>query len=543
MERSDGVWKMEKERDKVVVLDFGGQYSHLIVRRCRELGVYAELLPYDYPVDELREGIERERGKGKICGIIFSGSPFSVLDDNAPKCASDVLDFGVPVLGICYGAQLIAHLNGGRVRRGEKKEFGSADFFFKKEERLFRGISGDGGISDDGEQIGKTRVWMSHEDVIEDLGGNGEVIGWTENTPVAAFRIGSNYGVQFHPEVHHTERGKDMLRNFLEICGCERNWRIDEDFVSERVYEIRSVVGSDGKAVCALSGGVDSFTTAVLLHRAIGDRLTCIFIDNGLLRDGEREEVLESLRNTGMKYVFVDASQRFLDALRGVRDAEEKRRIIGKIFIDVFEEEARKIGADFLAQGTIYPDRIESARAGASGGRASRIKSHHNVGALPERLRMKLIEPLRDLYKDEVRKLAKTVGIPDKILRRHPFPGPGLAARIIGEVNAEKLRICRAASAIVEEELRKSGWYERVWQAFAVVGDDMATGVLGDARKDGRIVIVRVVSSEEAMTADFVRLPYEILEKMSRRITNEVEGVTWVAYAISSKPPSTIEPC
>jgi GMP synthase (glutamine-hydrolysing) len=523
----------EKERDKVVVLDFGGQYSHLIVRRCRELGVYAELLPYDVPIEELKRGIERVHGEGKIRGIILSGSPFSVHEPGSPHCNDEIVALNVPLLGICYGAQLIAYLLGGVVKRGEKGEFGRAEMFFKDSD-LFKGL---------GERAtGMTNVWMSHGDVIEGLEG-AEIIAHTAGSPIAAFRIRDTiYGVQFHPEVHHTEQGEKIFQNFLyTICDCERNWTI-ESFVHEQVEEIRSTVGSAGRVVCGLSGGIDSSTTALLVHKAICDRLTCIFVDNGLLRKGEQEEVLNTFDNHfHLKVVFVDAKERFLIGLQGVTDSEAKRKVIGELFIDIFEEEAKKLGdVDFLAQGTIYPDRIESARA--SSRKSSRIKSHHNVGALPEKLGLKLIEPIKELYKDEVRAVAKELGMPSQILNRHPFPGPGLAARIIGEITEDKLRICREASQIVEEELRKSGWYDNVWQAFAVVGDDVATGVLGDARTEGRIVTIRVVESKEAMTADFVKLPYAVLESMSKRITNEVKGVTWVTYAISSKPPSTIEP-
>ncbi len=532
-------------RDRVVVLDFGGQYSHLIVRRCRDLGVYTELLPFDIPVEELKRGAD-----GRTMGIILSGSPFSIHDPESPRCSPEILELDIPILGICYGAQLIAQMRGGEVEGGEKREFGRAELLFKPDSVLFDGLT-----SDNAGNTPKLNVWMSHGDVITRV-ENAEIIGYTRNSPVAAFHILNTgiYGLQFHPEVHHTDRGERILWNFLYlICGCKRNWTI-ESFISDRIREIEREVG-DGRVVCGLSGGIDSSTTAVLIHRAIGDRLTCIFVDNGLLRAGEREEVLDTFRNNlKLNVVFVDARERFLTGLRGITDAEKKREVIGRLFIEIFEEEARNTGADFLAQGTIYPDRIESAMASASGsrsapgssgraGRASRIKSHHNVGALPPKLGLKLIEPIRDLYKDEVREVAKELGIPESIIKRHPFPGPGLAARVIGEVTDEKLRIAREASRIVEEELRRSGWYDRVWQAFAMVGDDLATGVLGDARSMGRIVTVRVVESKEAMTADFVRLPYEVLEAISRRITNEVRGVTWVTYAISSKPPATIEPC
>ncbi|HUV03008.1 MAG TPA: glutamine-hydrolyzing GMP synthase [Desulfobacteria bacterium] len=522
----------EKEKDNVVVLDFGGQYSHLIVRRCRELGVYTELLPFDAPIEELRRGTERAQGEGKIRGIILSGSPFSVHEPGSPHCSPEIVDLNVPILGICYGAQLIADVVGGEVTTGRMGEFGRTEFVYNDSE-LFDGLSA----------TGKINVWMSHGDVIERFDG-AEILGSAANSPVAAFRVKERvYGVQFHPEVHHTEMGEKILGNFLyTICGCERNWTM-ESFIDDTIKEISEAVGDDGQVICGLSGGIDSSTTALLVNGAIGDRLTCIFVDNGLLRAGEKEEVIETFeKNFKMRLMVVDAKERFLERLWGVTDAEAKRKVIGELFITIFEEEAKKLGdVDFLAQGTIYPDRIESAQA--SSRKSSRIKSHHNVGALPEKLGFTLIEPIKDLYKDEVRVVAKELGMPSQILNQHPFPGPGLAARIMGEVTEEKLRICRDASEIVEGELEKSGWYDKVWQAFATVGDDVATGVLGDARKVGRIVTIRVVESKEAMTADFVKLPYDVLETMSKRITNEVKGVTWVTYAISSKPPATIEPC
>jgi GMP synthase (glutamine-hydrolysing) len=522
-------------KDRVVVLDFGGQYSHLIVRRCRELGVYTELLPYDIPVEELKRGLDGEDGEGKIKGIILSGSPFSIHEPGSPSCSSEIIDLDIPILGVCYGAQLIAYIKGGVVGEGMKSEFGREKLLFKESE-LFDGLT------ERGSESGMMNVWMSHGDVIEQFDG-ADIIGHTMNTPVAAFRIANIYGVQFHPEVHHTDKGEKILWNFLyNICGCERNWAI-ESFINDKIEDIKREVGADGRVICGLSGGIDSSTTALLANKAIGDRLTCIFVDNGLLREGEKETVINTFENNfNMRLVFVDAKERFLNALRGVKDAEAKRMVIGKQFINIFEEEANKLcNVDFLAQGTIYPDRIESA--GASSQKTSRIKSHHNVGGLPEKLGLKLVEPIADLYKDEVRGVAKELGMPLPILNQHPFPGPGLAARVIGEVTEDKLRICREASDIVEVELKNNGWYEKVWQAFAIVGDDVATGVLGDARSLGRIVTIRVVESKEAMTADFVKLPYEVLESMSKRITNEVKGVTWVTYAISSKPPATIEPC
>ena len=572
----DSIIEKREAKDRVVVLDFGGQYSHLIVRRCRELGVYTELLPYDIPIEELKRGIEREEGKGKIKGIILSGSPFSIHDPGSPKCSPDILDLNIPILGICYGAQLIAYVKGGVVGEGRKSEFGRTELFFKDSD-LFDGLTENesesgispyraygkplqgfrgGGVEPHMGQSPTINVWMSHGDVIERL-ANADILGYTMNSPVAAFHISISpyracgvvgqsptiYGVQFHPEVHHTEKGEKILWNFLyKICGCERNWTM-ESFVRDKIKEIKREVGNDGSVICGLSGGTDSSTTALLVNKAIGDRLTCIFVDNGLLREGEKEAVINTFRkNFKMRLVFVDAKERFLKGLRGVKDAEAKRMVIGGLFINIFEEEAMKLGnVDFLAQGTIYPDRIESAGAGSRN--ASRIKSHHNVGALPEKLGLKLIEPIKDLYKDEVREVAKELGMPPQIVDKHPFPGPGLAARIIGEVTEDKLRICREASHVVEGELKRSGWYDKVWQAFAIVGDDVATGVLGDARSLGRIVTIRVVESKEAMTADFVKLPYELLESISKRITNEVKGVTWVTYAISSKPPATIEPC
>jgi len=511
---------MKRPEDFVAVLDFGGQYSHLIARRCRELRVYSELLPYDITSTKLKELKPR--------AIILSGGPASVYEKNSPKCDPKVFELGIPILGICYGAQLIAQMQGGDVIKAGLREYGKTELFVDDKADLFEGVED------------QTMVWMSHGDKIERLPGF-DVIAHTPNSPIAAFRKEKIYGIQFHIEVYHTPKGREILGNFLyNICGCGHSWT-PESFVEAAIEEIKQKVG-ERKAICALSGGIDSATTAMLAHKTIGDRLTCIFVDHGFMRKGETEQVLKTFKdNFRMNIIFVDAKKRFLDKFRGIKDSEEKRRIIGEEFIRVFEEEAKKLGeVDFLAQGTIYPDRVESA---ATSSMTSRIKTHHNVAALPEGMVLRLIEPIRDLYKDEVRMVAKKLGLPKEMVFRHPFPGPGLATRIIGEITEEKLRICRDSSAIVEGELQKSEWYDKVWQAFAIVGDDLATGVLGDVRAEGHIVTVRVVESVEAMTADFAKIPYDILENISKRITNEVKGVTWVSYAISSKPPSTIEPC
>ncbi len=509
------------EKQLVAVMDFGGQYSHLIVRRCRNLGVYAELIPHTTPYKTIKEM--------NPAAVILSGGPSSIYADGAPVCDPEILNLGIPVLGICYGAQLIAHIMGGDVNRAGMREYGKTELLVDDKTDLFSGIE-DTEI-----------VWMSHGDLIRSLPDDFDVIAHTAGSPVAAFRRNRIYGIQFHIEVVHTPRGEDMLKNFLfSICGCDADWS-PESFVESAIREIKETVGSE-KVILGLSGGIDSATVAVLIHRAIGDLLTCIYVDNGLMRKNETEEIVRTFKdNFRMNLEVVDAEDRFLKRLRKISDPEEKRQVIGDEFIRVFDEVAARIrDVDFLAQGTIYPDRIESA---ATSDLASRIKSHHNVGALPEGMLLRLIEPIRDLYKDEVRAVARTLGLPDSIVIRHPFPGPGLAARIIGEVTPDKLRICRDASAIVEEELRASGFYDKTWQAFAMVGDDLATGVLGDERSLGHLVTIRAVESVEAMTADFVRLPCDVLEKISSRITNEIGGVTWVAYAISSKPPSTIEPC
>ncbi len=529
----------------VAVLDFGSQYAHLIARRCREQRVYAELFP-----PSVKPGTLRERG---VRSVILSGGPASVYARGAPRCDPGILDLGVPVLGICYGAQLIAHLACEGVARAPMREYGRTELEIAEEDALFRGLGP------------RTTVWMSHGDRIEKLPPGARVLARTAHSPIAAFKLEGPivrraqataehgrpddalvaskvvlYGIQFHPEVRHTVRGAEILKNFLfGVCRLSPDWT-PEAFVERAVREAREAAGPD-RLVCGLSGGVDSTVAALLVHRALPGRLTPIFVDHGLCRKGEPEAVKALATKVGLKLVFVDARQRFLRKLRGVSDPERKRRIIGEEFVRVFEERARRIkGARWLVQGTIYPDRIESA---ATSRRASRIKTHHNVAGLPAKMGLKVLEPLRDLYKDEVRQVGRALGLPDEIVNRHPFPGPGLAARVIGEATEEKLRICREAGAIVEEELQKAGWYGRVWQAFAVVGDDRATGVLGDERALGRIVVVRVVESEEAMTADWSRLPPELLEAISNRITNEVRGVTWVAYAISSKPPATIEPC
>jgi GMP synthase (glutamine-hydrolysing) len=457
----------------------------------------------------------------------------SAYEPGSPTVNLDaIISRGLPVLGICYGHQLIARVLGGRVSRGRFGEYGRTPIEILDYDDLLEGLPR------------RLNVWMSHGDSVVEPPPGFRVTSMSEGGVITSMsdRARKIYSLQFHPEVVHTEHGMRILENFLRrICGIEPWWR-PGDMISELVNEIRRIVPEDERVICAVSGGVDSMTTAALVSRAVGDRLYCIFVDHGLLRKGERESVENSLRGLGVKnLIMVDARRRFLERLRGVADPEEKRRIIGEEFIRVFEEEASKIpGVRWLAQGTIYPDRIESGRASRA---AALIKSHHNVGGLPERMNLKLIEPLRDFYKDEVREVARRLGLPDEIVKRHPFPGPGLAVRILGEVTEEKLEICREANAILEEELRRSGLYDKVWQAFAVVCNDKWVGVMGDRRVEGYIVIIRIVESVDGMTADWHRIDHELLERISNRITREVPGVTMVAYAATPKPPSTIEPC
>ena len=504
------------------MLDFGSQYSHLICRRIRDFSVRAELVPYDTPAARLAEMAPR--------GIVLSGGPASVYDEGAPRPDPAVFDAGVPILGICYGHQVIVDRFGGAVKRANR-EYGSSVLSVS-------GGGGEGLLSGLG---GPVRAWMSHGDEAERVPDGFEVIGRTDSAAAAAIADAgrSVYGIQFHPEVAHTEKGDTILRNFaVGICGARREWTM-EAFVDETVAKLSR---AGGRVLCGISGGVDSTVAAALLHRAVGGRLACVFVDNGLLREGERAEVEAALgaSGLGLPVEYVDASARFLARLAGVSDPERKRLAIGEEFAAVFAEFAEANGPfRSLAQGTLYPDVIES---GVSGGPAAVIKSHHNVGGLPDWLGLDVVEPLRDLYKDEVRRVAGILGVPDSLVWRHPFPGPGLAVRIIGEVTAEKLAVCRRASRIVEDELRRAGLYGSVWQAYAAVGDDRAVGVVGDERSHGRIVMVRIVDSVDAMTADWTRVPSEVLEAISNRITNEVEGVAWVTYAVSSKPPATIEP-
>ncbi len=507
--------------DRVLILDFGGQYTQLIARRVRELRVYSEIHPFHMPLAEIQAF--------RPTALILSGSPASIYQPNAPKPERAILNLGVPILGICYGLCVLADFSGGEVSRAAQREFGPADLLVDRAEDLFRGLGGD------------LKVWMSHGDKVDKLPGTFQVLAHTHNSPYAAFRHKERpfYGVQFHPEVVHTPQGKEILANFLfRIAGCEPTWDM-KSFVAVSVERIREQVG-EGKVICALSGGVDSSVAALLVHRAIGDRLTCVFVDNGLLRMNEAAQVVDTFgSHLGLNLVFVDASQRFLAKLAGVTDPEQKRKIIGAEFIAVFEEEARRLGKiDFLAQGTLYPDVIESVSVK---GPSVTIKTHHNVGGLPEKMGFRLVEPLRELFKDEVREVGRELGLPDTILWRQPFPGPGLAVRILGEVTRERLDLLRKADVIVEEEIRKAGLYQEIWQAFAVLLPIRTVGVMGDERTYEHVIALRAVHSQDGMTADWVRLPYEVLARLSSRIANEVKGVNRVVYDVSSKPPSTIE--
>lgn len=510
---------MDKPGEWVVVLDFGGQYNQLIARRIRDLGVYSEMLPYNTPAEKLRQMNPK--------GIVFSGGPANVTEPSAPKVDPGIYDLGVPVLGICYGMQLMAHQLGGSVGRADIAEYGKTEVAFSPEAKLARGLAGS------------QQVWMSHGNLVTEVPPGFVVDAGTANTPVAAMSHPDKrlYAVQFHPEAGHTVHGKDMLKNFLfDICGCAGDWTMDQ-FIAETVRDIREQVG-DRNVLCALSGGVDSSVVAALVHRAVGDQLTCMFIDHGLLRKGEADSVMDTfVGKFDMRVVKIDASRRFLGKLAGVSDPEQKRKIIGNEFIYVFDEEARKLGRfDFLAQGTLYSDVVESGTA-----TAQTIKSHHNVGGLPEDMNFELVEPLKTLFKDEVRKVGTELGLPDDIVWRQPFPGPGLAIRVLGEVTEEKLAIVRESDAILREEIAAHGLEREIWQYFTALPNMKSVGVMGDERTYLYTVGIRAVTSVDGMTADWARIPYDVLEKISSRIVNEVVGVNRVVLDITSKPPATIE--
>lgn len=514
---------MQTKYDTILILDFGGQYCHLIGRRVREQGVYSEIVPHDIAPEE----VKRLEEKFNVKGLILSGGPASVYEAKAPQINVSILELGLPVLGLCYGHQLIAQIVKGKVKPAEHREYGVAEVTIDRPVGVLKGMKP------------KEVVWMSHGDTVFELPPDFETLAHTENCPIAAYRHKTRaiYGLQWHPEVMHTKNGMQMLRNFIfDVCGCEANWKM-EDLIGKMVNEVKTEVG-DATAIIGLSGGIDSSVATALAACALGDKLTAVFVDHGFMREGEPEAISETFQKFGINFVVANAQKRFMEKLKGVVDPEEKRRVIGKEFIRVFEEIAEKSGAQYLIQGTIYPDRIESGFRKNS----EIIKSHHNVAGLPSKIKFKkIVEPLRDLYKDEVRKVAVMLGLPKEIVNRQPFPGPGLAVRIIGELDEEKVKVAKKTDAIVREEIENAGLNESLWQYFTVLTDTKATGVKGDSRAYGYVVAVRAAESQEAMTANFAQIPYPVLERISTRITNEVPEVTRVVYDITHKPPATIE--